>query len=143
MNQIETVAIRHEKVYESMGTRRQPPKPEHSLCPSFAFKGNPTPFRPNRRSFLKAQAAHGEEIQVEYDDEDPEYPTEHVDVSREFRPKPGRPTGHGTESPNPATKLAWRAVLLRNYLLRATNPRRDRRGPTPTTSGCRITATFG
>ena len=53
MGQIEAIAIRLKKVFDSMGSRRQRSKPEPSLCPSFAFKGKPSVFRSNCYYFLK------------------------------------------------------------------------------------------
>ena len=111
MDQLETTAIRHGRVFESMNTRRPPLKPEHSLCPSFAYKGDSPAFRSNRRPFVKAHAALEGEGEVAPVDGEPDLaPPEYLDAARQYLPRRGNPTGL-QPARNPATKLAWRAVL--------------------------------
>ena len=122
MDQLETTAIRHGRVFESINTRRPPPKPEHSLCPSFAYKGDSPAFHSNRRPFVKVHTALEEEGEIALVDEGPDLePPEYLDAARENLPRRGNPAGL-QPARNPATKLAWRAVLPKPPL--ATDPRR-------------------
>lgn len=112
MESLESAAIRHEKILETAGTRRPPPKPEHSLCPTFAFKGPPTPSRPVRRPFFKSHAAQDEEETEPLCDEDIE--TEYVDAARDVR-KPRKTPVTPCQPPrvtaSPAAPLAWQGAL--------------------------------
>ena len=57
MDGLELAAWRHERILPTATVRRPPPRPEHSLCLSFAHRGSSGAFRPNRRPFLKVQRA--------------------------------------------------------------------------------------
>lgn len=117
MDELELSAIRHEKILESASTRRPPPKPEHSLCPSFAYRGPATSFRPNRRPFFKNQAVQ-EHPPEGYEPEETEeaVTNECLEAAREPHPKLGKngfkkAPKRVTASGNPASPLAWQGVL--------------------------------
>lgn len=46
MDELEMSAMRQEKIYDSTSERRPPPRPEHSICPSLAFRAPSAPTRP-------------------------------------------------------------------------------------------------
>ncbi|XP_034937199.1 uncharacterized protein [Chelonus insularis] len=68
MNQLESLAIRHEQVWRSLKERRAPPLPEESMCPAYAYAGprtHNTQFYPYVTS--RPSRANVQLVQQEYD----------------------------------------------------------------------------
>ena len=121
MDELETSAIRHEKILESAGTRRQPPKPEHSLCPSFAYRGQQTPFRPNRKPFVAVRAACDDEEPEGYLEENDAEMVDYLEAARDPRTNRGKTRVESTPNRvnatgNLASTLAWKATLSKPKL---------------------------
>ena len=57
MDGLELAASRHERILTTATVRRPPPRPEHTLCPSFAYRGSSGASQPSRRHFLNVQRA--------------------------------------------------------------------------------------
>ena len=108
MDQLGTTAIRHERVFESMNTRRPPPKLEHSLCPSFAYKGDSPAFRSIQRRGTQQRNSRGGLCYRNPRPLPTNYGLPHLPEPEFFAPRQRRSAGEPSpRTSNPGDPVCW------------------------------------